>query len=308
MRTPELIRGRSLVLDEESFKKILLEENLTQLEAREKYGVSHHITHVSREFYREKYGEEIRKAKSISYARDKFGNKRGSRPTPSVVLDKEKLLELRELGKSVCQIAKELETTEFLVKRNLGFHRVSSEKNLPKRMQGVDLEILKKLEVFVPGLVDSAGNYYEDPTLFFNKLYEAYLETLQILWFIHNQGKGWSYYREKNKVPKNHVCWSANRYEAMLSLLMLQEKIPHIRQWLVPGSKLMVDFYFPADKLAVELDGGFHALEGEQKKRDKRKETILEELGIKLLRYKSEDVWKSPEGVLSDLKKHLSLV
>lgn len=302
----ELIQGRSLVLDEPSFYRIYIQENLSRREAKMRYGISHQMSHLCVDVYGEKYKDELRKAKSKNYARSKVGNRHGAKEHPKLLLDQTRLEEMRSAGKSVLQIAKELNTTEFLVRRNLSHFRIGEENLLPRRMQGVDLDYLKKLELFVPGLVETAKNYYEDPTAFYNALYEAHLNLLQMIWFIQDQAKGWRYFREKNKVPKNHVCWNLNRYEALLSLLLLQENIPHVRQWTVPGSTLMADFYFPQARLALESDGGFHLLVDKQKERDRRKEKLLEKVGVKLIRIKPEEVWKHPEKVLSDLKKALS--
>jgi very-short-patch-repair endonuclease len=65
----------------------------------------------------------------------------------------------------------------------------------------------------------------------------------------------------------------------------------------------IVDFYCPAEKLAVELDGAAHyTTEGEE--HDLARDEYLMNLGIKVLRYENRDVFNNIEAVLDDIKKN----
>ena len=59
----------------------------------------------------------------------------------------------------------------------------------------------------------------------------------------------------------------------------------------------IVDFYCPAAKLAVELDGGQHYGESGPVAYDLRRTEELERLGIRVLRFPNSDVDRKFEGV-----------
>ena len=59
------------------------------------------------------------------------------------------------------------------------------------------------------------------------------------------------------------------------------------------------DFYCEKEKLAIELDGEIHNF---TKERDKNRDTILNGMGIKVLRFKNEEITNNIEEVLSKIK------
>jgi very-short-patch-repair endonuclease len=58
----------------------------------------------------------------------------------------------------------------------------------------------------------------------------------------------------------------------------------------------LADFYCPAAKLAVEVDGNVH--EGQQEA-DRQRQEEIERLGIILLRFTNEEVLNGPQDVLT---------
>ncbi|WP_442896883.1 endonuclease domain-containing protein [Erythrobacter sp.] len=56
----------------------------------------------------------------------------------------------------------------------------------------------------------------------------------------------------------------------------------------------VVDFYCPAAKLAIEVDGNTHDVVSDRQ-RDRR---LLEERGIRILRFSNEEVMRNLDGVL----------
>ena len=64
------------------------------------------------------------------------------------------------------------------------------------------------------------------------------------------------------------------------------------------------DFYCTSEKIAVELDGKIHDF---TKKRDKKRDEILEGMGIKVLRFKNEEVTENIENVLRKIKNEFVL-
>lgn len=68
-----------------------------------------------------------------------------------------------------------------------------------------------------------------------------------------------------------------------------------------PIDSYIVGFFCNKLKLAIELDGYTHSFE-EVYEKDKRKKQKLDEIGIKVLRYKDDDIMSNIEGVLEDIK------
>lgn len=64
--------------------------------------------------------------------------------------------------------------------------------------------------------------------------------------------------------------------------------------------KFVVDFYCPELKLAVEIDGDSHYIEGSDVY-DSERQTVIESYGITFLRFTNEDIYKNLDGVLSSI-------
>ncbi len=67
----------------------------------------------------------------------------------------------------------------------------------------------------------------------------------------------------------------------------------------------ILDFFCPAVKLAVELDGGQHA-QPRQISYDKNRTLFLKSRGIKIIRFWDDDVLKNTEGVLLEISRNLT--
>ena len=59
-----------------------------------------------------------------------------------------------------------------------------------------------------------------------------------------------------------------------------------------------MDFYCPAAKLVIEVDGPVHE---EQKEFDNEREEYLEKLGYQILRFSNRDVYKDIEMILAGI-------
>lgn len=64
-----------------------------------------------------------------------------------------------------------------------------------------------------------------------------------------------------------------------------------------------MDFYCAREKLGIELDGSIHS---KQKDYDTERQGIIEDLGVKILRFKNEDVLTNLKNVLKVIKNHLT--
>jgi len=66
----------------------------------------------------------------------------------------------------------------------------------------------------------------------------------------------------------------------------------------------ILDFFCSEADLAVEVDGGQHALP-EQVEYDRRRDAFLKERGVTVLRFWCNDVMKNTNGVLEEIIKYL---
>jgi very-short-patch-repair endonuclease len=67
---------------------------------------------------------------------------------------------------------------------------------------------------------------------------------------------------------------------------------------------VVVDFYCHAQKLAIELDGPIH---DSRQDLDKRRQDLLEQIGIKTLRFKNKEIFNDVNRVLGEIAHHFSL-
>jgi very-short-patch-repair endonuclease len=67
----------------------------------------------------------------------------------------------------------------------------------------------------------------------------------------------------------------------------------------------VLDFYCDELKLALEIDGGIHRVM-DHPERDRSRQEILEELGIRFVRVRSADVERDVEAVIEQLRRSLT--
>ena len=72
-----------------------------------------------------------------------------------------------------------------------------------------------------------------------------------------------------------------------------------------PLGRYIVDFYCKPLKLVIEIDGTYH-FEEEQKIRDNLGQTILEEMGLRFLRFSEQQIRKDMDIVLKTLEEYIS--
>jgi very-short-patch-repair endonuclease len=75
-----------------------------------------------------------------------------------------------------------------------------------------------------------------------------------------------------------------------------------LRQYSVDN--YVIDFYCPKLKLAIEIDGDVHDLK-RQKMHDKTRQEYLEQLGIKFLRIKNEDLLNNPNKAFERIENKI---
>ncbi|MFH1766712.1 MAG: endonuclease domain-containing protein [Patescibacteria group bacterium] len=67
----------------------------------------------------------------------------------------------------------------------------------------------------------------------------------------------------------------------------------------------IVDFYCPAHKMAIEVDGDTH-YSVEEKQKDELRTQFLNKNSISVLRFTNLDIFESIDGVIGKIKNHLN--
>jgi len=68
----------------------------------------------------------------------------------------------------------------------------------------------------------------------------------------------------------------------------------------------VVDFYCPAERLAIELDGAAHDSDTAQI-RDLARTRFLESARIRVLRFENRHVFENIEGVIAEIERELNI-
>lgn len=100
----------------------------------------------------------------------------------------------------------------------------------------------------------------------------------------------------KNMPPAEVILWSKLRGKGI-------QGYKFRRQYSI--GKYVVDFYCPQIKLAVELDGESHFIEGAEK-RDQEPQKMIESCGVRFLRFTNRDVYERLEGVVEEILKRMA--
>jgi len=305
----QALNGRRTILREDVFVEYVIRQGLTreQLRLRHDLTVSWHMWNASMAYYKTKYAKEIQQRKHEHYSSALKGNQHGRKLQPAILLPKEKLQTLLERGYGVYEIATMLETSAWFVRESAKHHRLKTNKRLPYKIQDTDLELMRQLEMLVPGITGCAENYYQDPHAFFSNLYLAFTRLNELVWFVKEFKKPHAHYIEKNIIPRDHICWSTNRAELRLSMGLLGKKIAHLRQVAVHRN-ILVDFLFPGTRLVVEVDGEFHRKDTATRRRDHRREMLLKGQKYQVLHFSDVEVYMQLPQVLRRIQQALSEV
>lgn len=292
------VRTRTKVLSRTSFMQLLAEE-LPDMEIVRKYGISRNMWITSKVAYADEFAEQLAARTHANYSRSMRRRPKRFKSVPAIVVDKSRLEHLLAEGRTLPRIAQALAVSEFTLARNLSFHGLAEPSaRLPARMQTADLHLLETLEQFSPGIVDKVKAYYRDPHAFYGAMYEAFCRLNELIWFVQDHAKGHSSYRESERIPKDHICWSLERAELTLSIALQHHGIPHVRQFMT--GKHAVDFAFPEHGILVEVDGASHTLPG-RVERDSIVDRWAVENGWVLHRVSARDVKRNPHQVIESL-------
>jgi len=98
-----------------------------------------------------------------------------------------------------------------------------------------------------------------------------------------------------NMTDAERVLWEKVRRKQLKGYQFYRQKII---------GDFIVDYYCPAAKVVIEIDGGQHFTK-EGRFKDKARDKYLEGLGLKVLRFSDREVFKNTEGVLERILEGL---
>ena len=108
-------------------------------------------------------------------------------------------------------------------------------------------------------------------------------------------------YDKQLKAISQHLRKNMTDAENMLWLRLRRKQLkgrPFYRQKVI--GKYIVDFYCPKANLVIELDGGQHYSEA-GKAKDRTRDDVLREMGVKVLRFSDRDVFENMGGVMEKI-------
>lgn len=300
----------SEILSEKTFSEYLECKGLLSTWWREKK-ISSQMWYRTKVVYWHHYNKELKNAARINYRHALKGNRHGKKAYPSVLLEEGVLRDLLDRGLGVWRIAKKMSTSAFLVRQNMKHYgieeRIGKGKGCP-RFAHLPQSFVLMLEELQPGILQLARAFFNNKEAFFNALYEVYLKVLDLKYAVKELGKAHNYYVTIGAIPRNHICWTDNRYEALLSAELLRRGIPHIRHRPINlqgygrhQEKCYPDFII--DRLVVEVDGSVHKAQTVMKK-DREKERLLTLKGYQIIRFTVKEVL---ENVASCADRIISL-
>ena len=109
------------------------------------------------------------------------------------------------------------------------------------------------------------------------------------------------YNRTSEKEKRRHLRKNMTKAEVLLWLQLKNKQVlgqRFLRQYGV--DRFVIDFYCPKLKLAIEVDGETHFVEGAEEY-DRERQRYIEGVGIRFLRFLNTDIYQNLGGVLQTI-------
>jgi len=97
------------------------------------------------------------------------------------------------------------------------------------------------------------------------------------------------------------IFWEAVRDRRFMGRKFLRQH-PIFHDQLGKETFYVADFYCAEARLVVEIDGKMHE---HMKEQDHLRSSIINDFGLKVIRFKNEELGQNVDGVLQELKKQL---
>jgi very-short-patch-repair endonuclease len=105
----------------------------------------------------------------------------------------------------------------------------------------------------------------------------------------------------RRQTPAEKIVWERVRNKKLMGRKFYRQH-PLFFDNLGKETFYIADFYCYQSKLVVELDGPIHL---KQKKEDQLRDNIINDLGIRVIRFKNEIVENETEKVIKKIKMYL---
>lgn len=105
----------------------------------------------------------------------------------------------------------------------------------------------------------------------------------------------------RNQTDAEELLWKKLRGRRFKGIKFLRQH-PIIFEYYRKKRFVVADFYCHKSKLIIELDGGIHE---KQKDYDDARDYVIKSLGLRVLRFTNEKVFRDTREVLEDIEKHL---
>lgn len=270
-------RSKGFVLSRESFQAAFVDSDLTQEEAKERFGIAHQSMIRAVKLYREFSGQlKAKQARLIS------ARKLSAEP----FFPQEELERRLSAGMSVEEVAADLGVGSSLVLMDLRHHGIAQSSGNASHW----LDSLSQPELDALSLVNPAmGALIGDAATDFPAMVETYQRLAELAALLKASWSTLKALQVRGELPKAALTFAANAQEMRLSRALTAAGIPHTRL-LCFHKNWQADFAWPEKKLMVEVDGEFHRKCGTTKKRDARKARKAKQLGYRVLRFTTEQV------------------
>ena len=107
--------------------------------------------------------------------------------------------------------------------------------------------------------------------------------------------KKYSRQLRKDMTDAEKVLWSKIRGKQLKECQFYRQK---------PIGNFIVDFYCQKANIVIELDGGQH-YNAEGKTKDTQRDTYMEDMGLRVLRFSDRDIFKNLESVIEKIWSNL---
>ena len=101
----------------------------------------------------------------------------------------------------------------------------------------------------------------------------------------------------KPLTPAEKIFWHCARNRGLLNLKFRRQH---------PIGPFIADFYCHEYKLVVEIDGDIHSNE-EIRSYDLKRDLYMKNLGLSILRFSNDDVFKNMDWIEEQIKQHIAL-
>lgn len=304
---PHPIENEHLILDENSFRTLYLDTDLTQQQVATENNLSIKMVQASVKYYKQVLPSEVQEKVSKGYRLAAYRRLPGIHQRPEIKVNKSQLISLLAEGKTEWDIAKVMGVAPQTIRKNIRRYGLLVPSQKISNISDTEWLHIEWANQLAPGLLEGAYRGVDNPTEFFHKLYDAFVELCKILWTIQKLGGRYSHYQEHKKVERDYVSWRINKQEILLSEELRKLDIFHIRgyYWAKSiGKGFNADIFIPEANLLVEINGNIHSI-GFVIDHDEEKTKLVAQLGYKRLMFLSGEVDKELDSVVEKIKKEM---